>query len=581
MNMRILYLVAPLLLLIAVACGSQAEPAAVAPTSAPKAKAEAAGQPTADSSSASDSGSGSVSTLVPTPVVKEAAMDSAAIKGGTFIRLYSDPPTLDPHLAGDTTSAGIIVEVFGGLATIDKDLKIAPDLAEDWDITNGGRTYTFHLRENATFHDGRKVTAQDVKWSIERAGDPATQAPTVDLFLGDIVGFKDKANGLASDVSGVKVIDDRTIEITADAPKAYFLAKLTYPTSFVLDENNVTSDASWLRAPNGTGPFRLAEYTPGERIRLTAFEGYHLGAPHLDEVLNILSGGDSMLMYENGELHITGVSITNLDSILDTANPLNRDVKKAPPSFSTYYMGMNVAEPPFDDPKVRLALNYAIDRDTISKTLLKGLLAPANSVLPPNFPGYKESIGQYDFDPEKAKQLLSESKYGGNMDDFPDITLSLPGSFGSSISSSTEAILEMWRQNLGIEVDVLQTEWATYLQDQRLGRFQMFGGAGWVADYPDPENFLDILLHSKSSNNHINYDNPVVDGLLEQARTEQDQEKRFALYNDAETLILNDAPWIPLWHGDSGYLLLKPNVRDYRLFPMTIPKLRHVYLTSE
>lgn len=571
--MRLLLLVAPLLLLIAVACGSQAEPAAEAPTPVLEAQVDATSAPAADS--------GSVSTVVPTPEAQATAPDAAPISGGTFTRLYSDPPTLDPHLAGDTTSAGIIVEVFGGLATIDKDLNIAPDLAEDWDVSNGGRTYTFRLRENATFHDGRQVTAEDVKWSIERAGDPATQAPTVDLFLGDIVGFKDKVNGIASDVSGVKIIDDRTIEITADAPKAYFLAKLTYPTSFVLDKNNVTDDASWLRAPNGTGPFRLAEYTPGEVIRLTAFEGYHLGAPFLSEVVNILSGGDPLLMYENDEIDVTGVGLTNLDAILDPANPLNRDVKQSPPSFSTYYMGMNVAEPPFDDPKVRLALNYAIDRDTISKTLLKGLLSPANSILPPGFPGYDESIGEYNFDPEKAKRLLSESKYGANMDDFPDITLSLPGSFGSSISSSTEAILAMWQETLGIEVDVLQTEWATYLQDQRNGRFQMFGGAGWVADYPDPENFLDILLYSKSSNNHINYSNPVVDGLLVQARTEQDQEKRFDLYNQAERLILKDAPWIPLWHGDSGYVLLKPNVRDYFLFPMVIPRLRYVYFTDQ
>ena len=181
-----------------------------------------------------------MSTVAPTPQAQASRAKSVISEGGTFIRLYSDPPTLDPHLAGDTTSAGIIVEVFGGLATIDRDLKIAPDLAEDWEITDGGRTHTFHLRETATFHDGRKVTAQDVKWSIERAGDPATQAPTVDLFLGDIVGFKDKTKGIATDVSGVRVIDERTIQITADGPKAYFLAKLTYPTSFVLEKNNVT-----------------------------------------------------------------------------------------------------------------------------------------------------------------------------------------------------------------------------------------------------------------------------------------------------------------------------------------------------
>ena len=143
---------------------------------------------------------------------------------------------------------------------------------------------------------------------------------------------------------------------------------------------------------------------------------------------------------------------------------------------------------------MRLALNYAIDRDTISTTLLKGLLAPANSVLPPGFPGYKESIGEYDFDPEKAKRLLSESKYGANMDDFPDITLSLPGSFGSSISSSTEAILAMWQENLGIEVDVLQTEWATYLQDQR-------------NHYPAEIIFVPDIVSHPQHNHHDNAEN--------------------------------------------------------------------------
>ena len=560
--MRLLWMLMPVLLLIAVACGSQSESPTAVPT-------------------VPESESGSMTTVTPIPQVQASRAKSVISEGGTFIRLYSDPPTLDPHLAGDTTSAGIIVEVFGGLATIDRDLQIAPDLAEDWEITDGGRTHTFHLRETATFHDGRKVTAQDVKWSIERAGDPATQAPTVDLFLGDIVGFKDKTKGIATDVSGVRVIDERTIQITADGPKAYFLAKLTYPTSFVLDKNNVTEDASWLRTPNGTGPFRLAEYTPGETIRLTAFEDYHLGPPHIAEVLHVLSGGDALLMYENDEIHVTGVGLTNLDSILDPANALNKDVMQAPPSFSTYYMGMNVNEPPFDDPKVRLALNYAIDKETISTTLLRGLLVPANGVLPPGFPAYQDSASDYSFNPEKAKQLLRESSYGADMEVFPDITLSLPGSFGASISPWNEAILEMWRQNLGIEVDVLQTEWATYLQDQRAGRFQLIGGSGWVADYPDPENFLDILLHSESSNNHIGYSNPRVDQILVDARTEQDEQKRFEMYNQAEKLILEDAPWIPLWHGDSGFVLVKPNVGDYLLFPMTIPRMRHVFFRDQ
>ena len=558
--MRLLFTLAPILLLIALACGGS-------PADTPEA-------PQAAATEATDA------TSAPSPEPTAMEQMSEPVSGATLYRLWSDPPTLDPHLAGDTTSAGIIVEVFGGLATIDKQLEIVPDLAENWEITGGGLTYTFNLRDDIQFHDGRAVTAEDVKWSMERATDPATEAPTVSVFLGDIVGVNDKLDGNASEISGVKVIDERTISVTADAPKAYILAKLSYPTSFVLDRNNVEGAENWLNQPIGTGPFLLDEYIPGELIRLTANQDYHLGAPHVAQVDHILSGGDALLMYENDEIHVTGVGLTSLDAILDPANPLSGDVQRAPPSFSTYYMGLNVEQPPFDDLNVRLALNHAIDRATISEVLLRGLLVPAEGVLPPSFPGYDPNIGGYPFDPEKAKRLLAESKYGANMEDFPDIILSLPGSFGASIGPTTEAILEMWSQTLGIEVEVQQTEWATYLQDQRQGRFQMTGGSGWIADYPDPENFLDVLLHSESEDNHTNYANPEVDRLLEQARTEQDQAKRFDLYNQAEKLIVSDAPWIPLWHGDSGYVLIKPNVADYFLFPMVIPRLRHVKISE-
>ena len=501
-----------------------------------------------------------------------------------MVRLGSDPPTLDPHMTTDATSATYIIEVFGGLVTIDTDLNIVPDLAASLpEVSPDGRVYTFHLREDAKFHNGKLVTAQDFKWSIERVANPLTASPVVDQYLGDVVGVKERLEGDATEVTGVRVIDDHTLEITIDAPKSYFLAKLTYPTAFVLDRENVETGRRWFRDPNGTGPFKLAEYVPGESLTLTRNENYHLGPPFLDKVRFLLSGGTAMLMYENDEIHITGVGVADLDRVLDPTNSLNAQLHKAPPSFSTDYIGMNVGEPPFkDDPKLRQALNYAIDKQVIAKDVLAGLVVPAAGILPPEFPGYNASLEGYQYDPVKASQLLKESKYWADLEqgNAATIILTTAGSFGSSVGLDLEVILEMWRQNLGIEVEVLQTEFATYLQDLNKRRFEMFQ-IGWIADYPDPENFLDILFHSESTNNHTAYSNPEVDRLLEQARVEPREDVRHDLYNQAEELILKDAPWIPLWYSGDRYVLIKSYVHDFRLTQLIIPRLRFVYMTEK
>ena len=238
---------------------------------------------------------------------------------------------------------------------------------------------------------------------------------------------------------------------------------------------------------------------------------------------------------------------------------------------------MNSNEPPFDDPNVRLALNYAIDRETLAEVLLEDTVVPAKGILPPGFPGYNANLESYQFNPEKARQLLAESKYGSDTANYPPITMTLPGSFGSPVSPVMQAILVGWEEQLGITVDLLQTEWATYLQDLRDRRFQIFGGLAWIADYPDPENFLDVLFHSESSNNHTHYSDPELDALLESARVEQDQQARFALYRDAEQMILDGAPWVPLWHSNGEHYLIKPYVKGLPLSSLVIPRLRYIY----
>jgi len=515
------------------------------------------------------------------PAAGDTTGSAEPLEGGRFVRLYVDPPTLDPHLTTDATSAQVIVEVFGGLVTIDRNLDVVPDLAESWDISADGRVYTFRIRPDAVFHDGKPVTAEDVRWSLERVTDPLTEAPNVDQYLGDIVGVDAKLAGDVLEISGVRVINERTIEITIDAPKSFFLAKMTYPTAFVLDRENIEANPkNWFRKPNGTGPFKMTEYKVGETLILSRHDAYHLGPAKVAEVEMILSGGTSMLMYENDEIDIAGVGLADLDRLLEPSHSLNAELTRAAPSFSVQYIGLNVNEPPLDDVKVRQALNLAIDKREIATIVLGDQVVPAKGILPPGFPGFSESVSGYKFDPIKAKQLLLESKYGNDLDNLPPITITTPGSFGANVSLDMEVVLAMWEKNLGITTEFQQTEFATFLKDLNKRRFQMFD-IGWIADYPDPENFLDILFYSDSSNNHTNYNNPEVDALLEKARVETDETLRFSIYNEVEQTILNDAPWIPLWYSGERYLLVKPNVHDYLLTPLIIPKLRHVYLTDK
>ena len=552
----------------AIACGEGSGPGAAStdtPASAPVSEIPESQAPP----------SGGQAAPADAPGLSEAVAAADKPSGGTFRRLWADPPTLDPHLTTDTTSAGVVVEIFGGLVALSTDLELVPDLAESWKISDDGLVYTFTLRPEAKFHDGKPVTADDFKWSINRAANPQTASPVADVYLNDIVGIEDVFEGRATDVSGVKVIDSLTLQITIDAPKAYFLAKLTYPTAYVLDRENVEAGGrGWTDNPNGTGPFRLKEYRIGERIVLERNENYHRELAKVDTVVMNLAGGQSMAMYENDEIDITGVSLFDLDRVLDPSDSLNSELVIAPPDFNISYIGFNTTMPPFDDLKFRQALNHAIDKDLIASEVLSDLVVSAYGILPPGFPAYNSAIQGLRYDPELAKQLLAESPYP-DADTRPRIVVTVPGS-GGTIGLDLEVVIEMWRQVLGVEVEIQQVEWATYLQDLNNEKFQAFAGLGWQADYPDPQDFLDILFHSESSVNHGGYSNPEVDRILEEARVEQDVTRRVSLYREAELMIVDDAAWVPLWYQGERHVLIKPYINDYRLTPMIIPKLREV-----
>ena len=478
----------------------------------------------------------------------ESTNGGSSSAGGTLRVPGGDPVTLDPALAGDAISATYVVELFGGLVTIDKDLNVVPDIAESWDISPDGRVYTFHLRDDVVFHySNRLVTAQDFKYSMERAADPATASIVAEAYLGDIVGARDMVRGRADEISGIRVVDDFTLEITIDEPKPYFLAKLTYPTAFVVDRDQIESNPrNWLRKPHGTGPYKLTEWRLGESIVLEANDRYHLGAPSVKTVEFLLSGGSILTMYQNNELDVAGVSINDIERVQDPNDPLSEEYVSAD-ELSISYLGFNTQKPPFDDANVRRAFGMAIDREKIAQVLLMDMLPVAHSIMPPGLPGYN---------PDK----VTITEIGG----------------GATAGSDTQAMIEMWKDNLGVEVEIEQTEEATFWQDLDKGRYQMFT-AGWIMDYPDPEDILDILFYSKSRQNNTRYSNAEVDALLLQARTERDVATRMALYQQAEQIILDEAAWIPLYYG-RDHVVVKPYVKNYLLPPMVIPKLRYVTL---
>jgi len=465
--------------------------------------------------------------------------------------------------------------VFSGLVSFDPQLKLIADLAGSWQISNG-TVYTFTLRSDARFHNGRQVTAQDVIYSWERAADPKMNSDTVLTYLGDIVGVKEMRAGQAAHISGLKAIDAHTLQVTIDAPKPYFLLKLTYPTTFVVDRANVESGPEWYRAPNGTGPYRLARWDKFKVMLYERNDDYYLGPPAIPYIIVQLFSGESLRLYETGDVDLTGVGLYDIQRVLDPKDPLHADLVTGV-SLCTGYIVFDVNQPPFDDPQVRQAFTLAFDRQKYIDVVLGGVGLPANGLYPPGLPGFNLNLKGLAYDPERARQLLAQSKYGGPQG-LPPIVYT-DGGAGSDVGRDVSALAQMWQQNLGVTLTVENLDPDKYLDQLDAGHHGQIFSGGWCADYPDPENFADALFHTGAQQNRGHYSNPQVDALLEQARTEADVTKRMNLYQQAEQLIVNDAPVLFTTHSLS-YTLVKPYVKGYVQTPIAIPLERYLSLVA-
>lgn len=484
-----------------------------------------------------------------------------------------DPITLDPAISSETTSHAYIMQIFSGLVRLDDELEVMPDIAERWETSQDGKTYTFYLRNGTEFHSGREVKARDFQYSWERACNPDTSSQTAATYLGDIVGARDMLAGEAEEISGVRVVDDYTLEVNIDAPKAYFLRKLTYPTSFVVDRDNVESGETWWQQPEGTGPFKLTEWKRGQLLILERSPAYYGEPAKLRQVIFQLLAGTPMAMYENDDIDVTPVSMNYIDLVEDETSPFHQELSVTP-ELSLHYIGFNTTTPPFDDVNVRRAFCHAVDKERIARLILRDMVNEAGGILPTGMPGYNEQLEGLNYDIERAKELITASKYG-NISEFPPITITVSG-YGNDIPDYLGAMLQEWQQNLGVEVSVRQLEPEDFLYNLKQERDEMFI-LGWVADYPDPHNFLDNLFYTGSENNIFGYSNRKLDDLLDQAAIEQNSAARLAMYQQAEQRVVNEAPCLPLWFG-VNYILVKPWVIGYELNPLGIPDLSQVYI---
>jgi oligopeptide transport system substrate-binding protein len=476
--------------------------------------------------------------------------NTPAPSGGSVLRLaqLAEPTTLDPGQVQDGPTIEFLMHVFNGLVQWTPQSKIAPALAEKWEITNGGRTYVFHLRSGVKFHNGRELAAEDVVYSLTRSVDPKLAAPVALVYLGDIVGAKEFRDGKAQSVKGLEAPDPKTVKITIDQPKAYFLSKLTYPTGYVVCKEAIEAEGGVINEKSmiGTGSFKLAEYRRGDRIVLDANPDFFEGAPKLARVERriLLDVGTRHDKFEAGELDIADISMAMYRA--DKNNPQLAPLIHQFQRPSIFYMALNQRSfPPFKDKRVRHAFAHAVNKEEIVRTVHEGVVPQAHGIIPPGVPGFREDFQGLPYDPEKAKKLLAEAGYP-NGQGFPPLKLAFRASV-EDIKNTCVAIAADLEKNLGIKVDLDETEWATFLKKRNTGEMPFYF-LRWAADYLDPQNFLSTMLTTGSPENTLGYSNPEFDRLCWAADLMQDPAKRMATYHKAEELVIDDAPWVPIYY---------------------------------
>ena len=499
-----------------------------------------------------------------------AGCSAASPDSATFrLAISNEPPTLDWSLATDSVSIPIIENLMDGLTRFDDDLRPKPAIATGWEISDAGRRYLFHLRSDATWSDGRAVTASDFEYAWKRLLDPHT-ASEYAYFLYPVLNAKAYNTGAVTDSSavGVRALSPTLLDVRLEKPIVYFPMITTFTATFPHRRDVIERFGTHWTDPEHivtNGPFRLRGWRHEYRLTLEANPNYYGGHSRVDRVLMYVVNErtTALTLYQTGDLDLVQLPPEAIPTFQDSPELRRKPILRG------YYVGFNVKKAPFDDSRVRRALAMALDREEFPK-ILRGGEQAARGWVPPGMLGHDPSIG-LPFDPQRARRLLAEAGYPEGKG-LPLLTYVYnTGPVNTLIAENLQA---QWKRNLDVAVALDNVEWKVYLkrlQTDPPGLYRL----GWGADYPDPDNFM-ALFTSGSGNNHSEWMNPRYDALVSKAASEADHAKRLALYREAQRILTEeDVPIIPLF-SDVQNVLIKPWVSGLRLNAMEILSFQDV-----
>jgi peptide/nickel transport system substrate-binding protein/oligopeptide transport system substrate-binding protein len=462
--------------------------------------------------------------------------------GGTYRRpLEFSPKNLDPALSFDMYSTSVIQQIFDGLVQFDKDLNVVPAIARSWKISPEGLTYIFYLREGVKFHNGREVTADDFIYSITRIINPEIKSSSSDFFT-QILGAKEFIFKKAKEVKGLAAIGKYTFRIILSEPYAPFITILAMKGAKVVPKEEVEKlGIDFGKSPVGTGPFKFVSMKEGEEIILEANPDYFEGKPYLDKVIfKIFHGAPRekiLKEFREGRLEESFIPPEEIENIVKEKQYLF--LQK--PLLSLRFYGFHLLSKPLDDKRLRKAINFAVDKSFIISEIHKNQFNIARGILPPGIPGYDPKREPYPHNEALARKYLMESGYGKEK---PSIEIWSASKSEAAQKELNEIKIQL--NKIGIQTNInFETNWPKFLSMVKDGNLPVHIHA-WYADFPDPDNFLGILFHSKSKYNYWAYQNKEVDRLLDKARAERDYLKRMEMYRKIEDIILDDAPIVPM-----------------------------------